>query len=82
MVTLDRIRLIGLLRRRPRRRGFLHGPDSPATRQSRRVAGMAESDADERKHDQGEDADLDEAPLAAWAWGPRETVATTGAASA
>jgi hypothetical protein len=39
MVTLDRIRLTGLLRKKPWKRGFFYGPDSPATRQARPAAG-------------------------------------------
>src|SRR3954452_6557600 len=35
MITLDRIRLTGLLRKKPWRRGFFYRPDSPATRQAR-----------------------------------------------
>jgi len=31
MVTPDRIRLTGLLRKKPRERGFFYGCDSPAT---------------------------------------------------
>jgi hypothetical protein len=34
MVTQDRIRLTGLLREKPWKRGFFYGPDSPATRQA------------------------------------------------
>jgi len=40
MVTLDRIRLTGLLRKKPRQRGFSYGLDSPATRQARPVVGL------------------------------------------
>ena len=40
MVTLDRIRLTGLLRKKPWKRGFFYGPDSPATRQARPAAGL------------------------------------------
>ncbi len=39
MVTLDRIRLTGLLREKPWKRGFFYGPDSPATRQAHPGAG-------------------------------------------
>jgi hypothetical protein len=39
MVTLDRVRLRGLLRKKPWKRGFFYGPDSPATRQARPAAG-------------------------------------------
>jgi hypothetical protein len=31
MVTLDRIRLTGLLRKKPRKRGFFYGSSSPLT---------------------------------------------------
>jgi hypothetical protein len=41
MVTENRIRLTGLLRKKPRKRGFFYGPDSPATRQARPAAGVA-----------------------------------------
>ena len=40
MVTLDRIRLTGLLRKKPWERGFFYGPGSPATRQARPAAGV------------------------------------------
>jgi hypothetical protein len=40
MVTQDRIRLTGLLRKKPWKRGFFYGPDSPATRQARCAAGL------------------------------------------
>src|SRR6266540_961870 len=40
MVTRDRIRLTGLLRKKPWKRGFFYGPDSPATRQARPAAGL------------------------------------------
>ena len=40
MVTLDRIRLTGLLRKKPWKRGFFYACDSPATRQARPAAGM------------------------------------------
>jgi hypothetical protein len=41
MVTQDRIRLTGLLRKKPWKRGFFYGPDSPAARQARTAAGVA-----------------------------------------
>jgi len=40
MVALDRIRLTGLLRKKPWKRGFFYAPDSPATRQARPAAGL------------------------------------------
>lgn len=40
MVTLDRIRLTGLLRKKPWKRGFFYGSDSPATHQARPAAGV------------------------------------------
>jgi hypothetical protein len=40
MVTLDRIRLTGLLRKKPWKRGFFYGPDSPATRQAHHRGGL------------------------------------------
>jgi hypothetical protein len=39
MVIPDRIRLTGLLQRKPRKRGFLYACDSPATRRARPAAG-------------------------------------------
>src|SRR5919202_2163903 len=40
MVTQDRIRLIGLLRKKPWKRGFFYIPDSPATRQAHPASGV------------------------------------------
>ena len=40
MVTLDRIRLTGLLREKPWKRGFFYACNSPATRQARPAAGV------------------------------------------
>jgi hypothetical protein len=40
MVTPDRIRLTGLLRKEPWKRGFFYACDSPATRQARPAAGL------------------------------------------
>src|SRR5438105_12932334 len=43
MVTLDRSRLTGLLRKKPWKRGFFYGPASRATRQARPAAGWLRS---------------------------------------
>src|SRR6266511_176141 len=43
MFTLRTIRLTGLLRKKPWKRGFFYGPDSPATRQARPAAGLRRS---------------------------------------
>src|SRR5215204_699612 len=40
MVIRDRIRLTGLLRKKPWKRGFFYGPDSPATRQAHPETGL------------------------------------------
>jgi hypothetical protein len=38
--SLVYVRLTGLLRKKPWKRGFFYGPDSPATRQARPAAGV------------------------------------------